>query len=258
MSSVLTVATLNLYGLDFRQEQRAELAARQLSDLRPDIIGLQEVSLTLDRGNRICRRLNELLAEESRRYRIYHMANTTRMVTRGAVAVMTHLPALYHDGVDFLEELDFNRVAHRLRVDLSGSAFDFYNTHLHYLLGQDADEVRCRQATKLLDWMDSHGWTVPKVLVGDFNAWPHSEPVRILKEKLRSSYEVAHGGEPNKTWPSPLVNQPNAPQWTLDYIFVTPHVRVHDARVVFKEPDAADPTLYPSDHFGLAATIEVG
>lgn len=256
--ATVTVATLNLYGLDFRQEQRAELAARQLSDLRPDIIGLQEVSLTLDRGNRICRRLNELLAEDSRRYRIYHMANTTRMVTRGAVAVMTHLPALYHDGVDFLEELDFNRVAHRLRVDLSGSAFDFYNTHLHYLLGQDADEVRCRQATKLLDWMDSHGSGAPKVLVGDFNAWPDSEPVRILKGRLLSAYDSAHGTEPAKTWPTPLVNQPNAPEWTLDYIFITRNVRVLDARLAFDQPDPGDPSLYPSDHYGLVTTIEFG
>jgi endonuclease/exonuclease/phosphatase family metal-dependent hydrolase len=257
--ATLTVATLNLYGPPFRREERGPLVVQQLLDVRPDIIGFQEVDLTVDRGNWVCDRFNELLRQaDGVQYRIYHVANPTRAVTRGALAVMTHLPLSFHDGVDYLVDLDWNRTAQRVRVELDGATLDFYNTHFHYLLGAAGDEIRREQSNKLLRWMDSHGWTAPKVLVGDFNAWPDSEPVRILKEKLASAYEAAHGAEPDKTWPSPLVKQANAPDWTLDYIFITGDVRVLDAHVVFDQPDPADPTLYPSDHFGLAAPIQIG
>ena len=257
----LTVATLNLYGPPFRREERGPLVVQQLLDVRPDIIGFQEVDLTVDRGNWVCDRFNELLRQaDGVQYRIHHFSNPGRTVTQGAQAVMTHLPLLLHEGFDYLvEELPWNCVAQRVRVDLgAGIEFDFYNTHLHYQLGDEAEQIRCRQTARLLDWMDFHGWTVPKVLVGDFNAWPDSKPVRMLKERLVSSYEHVHGCEPAKTWPTAMIRQPNAPDWTLDYIFISRDVRALDARVVFDQPDSGDPTLFPSDHYGLTATIEVG
>jgi hypothetical protein len=33
---------------------------------------------------------------------------------------------------------------------------------------------------------------------------------------------------------------------------------VKSAQVVFDRPDPNDPTLYPSDHFGLATHLELG
>jgi endonuclease/exonuclease/phosphatase family metal-dependent hydrolase len=44
---------------------------------------------------------------------------------------------------------------------------------------------------------------------------------------------------------------------TLDYVFVNEHVGVHDCRVILNQPAPHDPTLYPSDHVGLAATLEL-
>ena len=44
----------------------------------------------------------------------------------------------------------------------------------------------------------------------------------------------------------------------LDYIWVRGAIRVVDCRLVFDRPDPADPTLYPTDHLGLAAHLEVG
>jgi endonuclease/exonuclease/phosphatase family metal-dependent hydrolase len=41
----------------------------------------------------------------------------------------------------------------------------------------------------------------------------------------------------------------------LDYIFVNDRVEVHDGWLAFDRPGVGDPTLYPSDHFGLAATL---
>ena len=166
---------------------------------------------------------------------------------------------LAHDATDYLTSgLEWNRTAQRVRIDVGGQPLDFYNTHFHYQLGPEADETRCEQVGRLLAWMDSHGWDFPKVLVGDFNAWPDSRAVRLLKERFTSAYQAVHGKEPEKTWPTPLLRQPSAPDWTLDYIFLSPGVRVADAALTFTEPGASDPALYASDHFGLAASVELG
>ena len=44
----------------------------------------------------------------------------------------------------------------------------------------------------------------------------------------------------------------------LDYIWVRGAVRVASARLAFDRPDPDDPTLYPSDHVGISAQLEVG
>ena len=44
----------------------------------------------------------------------------------------------------------------------------------------------------------------------------------------------------------------------LDYVWLRGAVRVETARLVFDRPDPEDPTLYPSDHLGLATRLEIG
>jgi hypothetical protein len=44
----------------------------------------------------------------------------------------------------------------------------------------------------------------------------------------------------------------------LDYVWLRGAVRATDARLAFDRPAAGDPTLYPSDHLGIAARVVVG
>jgi hypothetical protein len=44
----------------------------------------------------------------------------------------------------------------------------------------------------------------------------------------------------------------------LDYVWIRGAVEVESARLVFDRPAVGDPTLYPSDHLGLAAWLRVG
>lgn len=245
---------------------------RQLVELRPDIIGLQEIDLRIDQGNWLCRRFNDLLGYRwgddltyepgsgDRQYRMYHMANPRDRVAIEALGIMTHLQVSMHEGLDYLFR---NRVAHRVRVEMEGASLDFYNTHFHHEQDQQGNEVRWQQAERLVRWMGSHGWDVPKVLVGDFNSPPGSRPVRIIKELLASAHETAHGKEPEMTLPTPLYPAEAWPaDWprfvTVDYVFVSPALRLAEVGVVFDKPDESDPTLYPSDHFGLTGVIDLG
>ncbi len=44
----------------------------------------------------------------------------------------------------------------------------------------------------------------------------------------------------------------------LDCIWPRGDVRVASARLAFDRPDPPDPTLFPSDHLGISARLEVG
>jgi hypothetical protein len=44
----------------------------------------------------------------------------------------------------------------------------------------------------------------------------------------------------------------------LDYIWLRGDVRATSARLAFDRPDPEDPTIYPSDHLGISAMLEIG
>jgi hypothetical protein len=57
-----------------------------------------------------------------------------------AIAVLTRLPVLEHEGLDYLS---MDRVAQRLLLDLGeGVRLDFYNTHLHHPASVAAEQTR--------------------------------------------------------------------------------------------------------------------
>jgi endonuclease/exonuclease/phosphatase family metal-dependent hydrolase len=171
------------------------------------------------------------------------------------IAIMSRLPIRDHDDLDLRT---FNRVALRARVALDdGRTLQFYTTHLHYK--REDTEVRLAQVRLLHDWMEGHRDGSSQVLVGDFNALPDQSPILFLAERYLSTFAAVHGREPAFTFPTPLVDRG---EWcgTLDYIFVTPPEAgrpspVLDARLAFDTPAEHDPTLYPSDHFGLYARL---
>ncbi|MDQ2965133.1 MAG: hypothetical protein M3R57_04740, partial [Chloroflexota bacterium] len=78
---------------------------------------------------------------------------------------------------------------------------------------------------------------------------------------FRSAYAEANGDDPAVTWPSgiqaPGMDTDGDPG-CLDYIWLRGAVRASDARLAFDRPAVPDPTLYPSDHLGLAAHLVVG
>ena len=78
---------------------------------------------------------------------------------------------------------------------------------------------------------------------------------------FRSAYAELHGADPAVTWPSGIQapgTDTDGDPTCLDYIWIRGAVRVESARVVFDRPDPEDPTLFPSDHFGLSARLAIG
>jgi hypothetical protein len=82
----------------------------------------------------------------------------------------------------------------------------------------------------------------------------------MLAAGFRSAFCEANGAEPPVTWPSGIEcdtkdteGDPNC----LDYIWLAGSARALEARLVFNTHPAEDPTLFPSDHFGILARIDV-
>lgn len=247
----LTVATLNIRNIADRWPERLPLLLADMAALQPDLMGLQEVIFAVQQD-----RL--LGAAGAGRYEAFQ-GWAGRPEYGNAVLVKEPLRGLEGERVD----LDHKRSAELVQVTLGGGEqLRFVATHLHHEVPDEA--IRDQQAVALVSWLDGGTPTgdPPTVVVGDFNAEP-VEPAyrRMVAAGFRSASVEANGTEPPVTWPSgiqaPGMDDDGEPG-CLDYIWVRGPISVQSCRVVFDRPAADDPTLYPSDHFGLVASITVG
>jgi len=245
----LHVATLNILNLADRWHERLPLILADMAALQPDLLGLQEVVYVMQQDRLIG------AAGEGRYGAVRGWAG--RPEYGNSLLVREPLAALQVERLD----LGLDRAAHRAVVALPGGATVLaVVTHLHHL-GPD-EQQRDEQTRTLLEWLDRAPSTDARVVVGDFNADP-AEPtaIRMRAGGYRSAYAEANGTDPSVTWPSglqaPAMDTDGSPE-CLDYIWVRGAVTVTNARLVFDRPDPEDATLYPSDHLGISAHLEIG
>jgi len=245
----LLVATLNILNLADRWEERLPLLLADMAALQPDLIGLQEVVYPLQQDRLLG------AAGEGRYEAVRGWAG--RPEYGNSLLVKAPLTASDPERL----ELGLQRAAHRVRVQLpGGQRLAFVVTHLHHVPA-DAG-ARDEQAAALLTWLEGVPAHDAMVVVGDFNAPPDEAAAqRMCDAGFRSAYELVNGADPAVTWPSGLVapamdtdGEPSC----LDYIWVRGAVAVEEARLFADRPAVGDPTLYPSDHVGIAARLRFG
>jgi endonuclease/exonuclease/phosphatase family metal-dependent hydrolase len=251
--ATVSVATLNLFNRMGQWGHRAPLVIDQFEELQPDVIGLQEVDMMLDQGMWISRQVNGRMGERPH-YRIKHAVNPGQRASFHGIATMARLPFEEHEILDLMT---FERVAQRMVFRCGDRPFVFVNTHLHHPV--EAQQERVEQTHALFAWLDRDTRGLPTVVVGDFNAYaqPPEPTVTLMKTRFRSTYETAHGKEPDWTWTTPVNTYDDSPHGTLDYIWLSPEWNVVRADLAFNKPDRLDPNMYPSDHIGLSATLEL-
>ncbi len=247
------LATLNLFNRMGQWGARAPLVVDQLEELAPDVIGLQEVDLVLDQGMWLSRQINKRMAQQPH-YRIKHATNPDTRASYHSIATMSRIGFGEHEILDLMT---FERVAQRFAFRCGDQPFVFVNTHLHH--PPEAKAERVAQLEYLLAWLGRDARRLPTVIAGDFNSYaePPEPAVALMKSRFRSAYEAAHGREPEKTWTTPVNTYDDSPHGTLDYIFVSEEFRVADAGLAFDKPSPLDPNMYPSDHLGLYAVLEL-
>jgi endonuclease/exonuclease/phosphatase family metal-dependent hydrolase len=245
----LLVATLNILNLADRWSERLPLLLADMAALQPDLIGLQEVVYPMQQD-----RL--LGAAGEGRYEAFR-GWAGRPEYGNSLLIRAPLVATDHDRID----LGLGRSAHRVRVALpGGSTLVFAVAHLHH--PPDADADRVTQTEALLPWLDASPAHDALIVVGDFNADPR-EPAYacMLDAGFRSAFVEANGAEPTVTWPSGLqaeaMDTDGDPD-CLDYVWLRGAAVAESARLAFDRPAPGDPTLYPSDHLGIAANVRIG
>lgn len=251
----LAVATLNLRNRQDRWGERRHLIVSQILDTAPDLIGLQEIYLPLGQGRWLRNQINSRLGGST--HSPYRLVQRRRHhLLHGyfdGIGILTKLPVISQDAL----ALGYGgRVALRLNVALSsGQTLDFVTTHLHHVA--HARQARQEQVMALMGWLHEVGRVSRQVIVGDFNEVPDGPAITQMKQAFRSAYAAVHGHEPLATFPTALVTQQDAWAGCLDYIFVSSGLHVEEARLCCHRPAPQDDTLYPSDHVGLLATLEI-
>src|SRR6478609_7871911 len=104
------LATLNLFNRMGQWGGRAPLVIDQLETLLPDVIGLQEVDLTLDQGMWVSRQINKRLPGQAH-YRVKHATNPDTRASYHSIATLSRLPYAEHEILDLMS---FERVAQRM------------------------------------------------------------------------------------------------------------------------------------------------
>ena len=244
--------------------QRRSLLVNALAAEQADLIALQEVKLPENTA--------AWLAEQLGMEHVYLVPRRVDKAdqTLHGVAILGRYPFVQQAKLDLETQ---GKVAQFVEVEIHGQPLVFCNGHYYWYPGSHCD--RDRQIQQLLAWLGHLPPTLPIIAVGDFNGTPETTAIALMRERFTSAYAACHGQEPACTCPTPLArrnwrkvardlwrnlifNRSLIPwKGTLDYIFVNQHLQVKDCRIILNQPDPQNPTLYPSDHFGLVAELEI-
>ncbi len=262
---MLRMATINLFRDRSRWAERRDLLVGELSGLSLDLIAVQEVIDPLGDSSA------HWLAENLGGYSVVVSPKTGWERKREGIAVLSRWP------VDDWETIDLgsqNRIAQVVTIRFENeSRFRLVNGHFFFPVG--AHRAQVKQVERVLAAIKRSG-RGPVVVCGDFNATPRCRSIDLMRREFRSAFQVRNGREPDFTCPTRLISggrirrsvmtnlcrimpihTSNLWRGTLDYIFVSPEIRVHECDVILDQPSPSDATLYASDHLGIAATLEI-
>ncbi len=133
-------------------------------------------------------------------------------------------------------------------VDFDGTLLDVFCTHFDL-----SEDQRMHQAAEVAEFCTSWHPGRPVVLMGDFNAAPDSAEVATLRRALRDVFhEQGIGGDERLTFPSGALGSRTEDGWSgaIDYVFVSPHIRVRAIEVLRE-------TMPASDHAPVVVRLEI-
>ncbi|MCX4762921.1 endonuclease/exonuclease/phosphatase family protein [Streptomyces sp. NBC_01275] len=272
----MRVVTWNLWWRFGPWRERQKAIRSVLRDLRPDVVGLQEVwaaggenqaQWLADELGLHCAWAPSPSPERWRKRIADHDADTVDIGN----AVLSRWPILDQETLLLPAPPDFADGRLALYARLAAPSYDvaFFTTHLNS--GPHASAVRCAQVTALAHLVARHraGTPFPPVVTGDFNAWPDSDEIRLFGgyktapivpgHYLYDAWEYADPSAPAATWTpaNPYTARILEPPARIDYIHVGPagpvgegHVR-HVRRAGHRPVDG----VWPSDHAAVAADL---
>lgn len=140
---------------------------------------------------------------------------------------------------------------------LRGKAFRFITTHLEAV----AAPVRVAQAQELL--AGPLQTKLPVILVGDFNSAPSATgdaAATLLAGGMKDVWSIAHPSNPGFTCcQAPDLRNPSSQlDQRIDLIWIRGKLEISDVRRVGAKPSSRTSSgVWPSDHAGVVATLEL-
>ena len=230
---------------------RAGLIYKKISAEKPDIIGLQEVTVPIldlfekmfpeylvvgNFKNADCTGGGVFVAVKKDKYQILgfetRWLSDTPFVPGSCYEKLSHVPKSF--------------IMTMVRHKESGKAFRVYNAHLDHL----SDEARILGIKSIFELADemNENYSLPYVLMGDFNSTPDSEVVKFCDSRqdiadVTKNIEITFNGFGKRK------------EKKLDYIYVSKEF--NDAVVGVSVWDDKENGIWLSDHYPVCVKINI-
>jgi endonuclease/exonuclease/phosphatase family metal-dependent hydrolase len=264
----LRVGTLNIWNRLGPWEERLAAIRAGVRALAPDVLGLQEV-VRLDPSDGDGLDQAAAVAEGFGYHVAYARAHDEKWFGNAVLSrwpmSKSHFLELPRGGTDERRTLLCAEIASPF------GAIPFFVTHLNWKF--DDGHVRAAQLREIVLQIEAFAKPdgFPAVLVGDMNAEPDSDEMRYLRGLtdlggarrvyFQDAFALAGDGSAGVTYSrkNPFAETLREPDRRIDYVLVRGRDEHHrgeplQASVCFDQP--VDGT-FPSDHFGVIATLRV-
>jgi endonuclease/exonuclease/phosphatase family metal-dependent hydrolase len=244
------VVTLNLEQDHKRWNARQPLISAEIAALKPDVIAFNEVSVPLQTAKTL-RDAATLMTGV--RYNLVQQTRVNGLSKVEGEALLTRFPVVETGNFDY-QARDIVALVARILVD--GALVDIYVTHLYMSRGDDS--LRLFQVQQLLAWIETRAEASASIVCGDFNASLDAPSAALMATRFRPTQTAPTAFTPLAD-SNGVVSHPYWPRLDrcIDYIWVSGSVGVLASEVCFNRPSPDDPSLWPSDHAGVWADLEI-
>jgi endonuclease/exonuclease/phosphatase family metal-dependent hydrolase len=265
----LCVATLNIWNRFGPWDERLKAIRSGVAALAPDLLALQEVvRLAPDEGDGLDQ--TKAIGDGFGYHAAYSRAHDEKwfgnaLLSRWPIAE-SRVFELPRCGTEERRTLLF------AAVESPFGAIPVFVTHLNWKFDEGhVRQVQIREVVARIEASPQPGG-FPAILMGDMNAEPDSDEMRFLRGLttlggsrsvyFQDAFALAGDGSPGVTYAgrNPFAAHLREPDRRIDYVFVHGRDERHraqpiEARVCF---DATVDGTFPSDHFGVVATLRGG
>ncbi|HVO93769.1 MAG TPA: endonuclease/exonuclease/phosphatase family protein [Terriglobales bacterium] len=245
------IATLNLEQDHKCWAVRQELIVDQVREINPDFWALNEIHIPSQSGRWLQRAASQATGTKYILVQQSKAGEDGRMQGEG---LLTRYPVIETANLDYLSH---DCVALVARFEIAGRLLDIYVTHL--IAAKVGDAARQYQVTQLLEWMRSRADADDSIVCGDFNAAPDQASIRLMAAAYHATQSEPTAFSPLREPGGP----PTHPEWNrfdrcIDYLWISPSMKLKASGLCFDQPAKDNPDLWPSDHVGVWADLEIG
>jgi endonuclease/exonuclease/phosphatase family metal-dependent hydrolase len=245
------VVTINLEQDHKRWPERHKLITAELAALRPDIIAFNEVCVPIQSA-KILR--DAITATTSISYNLVQQTKGNGLSEVEGEALLARYPVIETGNLNY-QTGDMVALAARLLID--ATPIDVYVTHLFKSRGDDS--LRLFQVQQLLAWIGSRSDAAASIICGDFNATVETPSAARMASRFRPTQTTTPTAFTPLSDKDGTISHPYWPRMDrcIDYIWVSEAVEVVASEVCLNRPASDDPTLWPSDHAGVWADLNI-